>query len=78
VTTQGNNLLLVAVDGRRPDYSVGTSFVESARIMKALEAEGTVNLACELVENTSVPFSKHAFCAGDPADNSWSIAYGQG
>ena len=50
VMTQGNNLLLVAVDGRRPDYSVGTNFVESARIMKALEAEGAVNLACELVE----------------------------
>ena len=38
------NLLLVAVDGRRPEYSVGASFVESARIMKALGAEEAVNL----------------------------------
>ncbi|MBA3474554.1 MAG: phosphodiester glycosidase family protein [Rubrobacter sp.] len=42
--TPNGNLLLVAVDGRRPDYSVGTSFVESARIMKALGAEEAVNL----------------------------------
>ena len=38
------NLLLVAVNGRRPEYSVGASFVESARIMKALGAEEAVNL----------------------------------
>ena len=38
------NLLLVAVYGRRPEYSVGTSFIESVRIMKALGAEEDVNL----------------------------------
>ena len=43
VTPQGN-LLLVAVDGRQPDYSVGASFKESARIMRALRAEEAVNL----------------------------------
>ncbi|MDQ3637636.1 MAG: phosphodiester glycosidase family protein, partial [Actinomycetota bacterium] len=42
--TPNGNLLLVAVDGRRPDYSVGASFVESARIMKALGVEEAVNL----------------------------------
>ena len=43
VTPKGN-LLLVAVDGRRPEYSVGASFIESARIIKALGAEEAVNL----------------------------------
>jgi hypothetical protein len=38
------NLLLVAVDGRRPGYSVGASFEESAAIMAALGAEEAVNL----------------------------------
>jgi exopolysaccharide biosynthesis protein len=37
-------LLLVAVDGRQPGYSVGASFEESARIMQALGAEEAVNL----------------------------------
>ncbi len=43
VTPRGN-LLLVAVDGRRPGYSVGASFKESAGIMRALGAEEAVNL----------------------------------
>lgn len=43
-TTPGGNLLLVAVDGRRPGYSVGASFEESAEIMDALGAEEAVNL----------------------------------
>ena len=38
--TRGGNLLLVAVDGRRPGYSVGASFEESAAIMDALGARG--------------------------------------
>jgi hypothetical protein len=42
--TPGGNLLLVAVDGRRPGYSVGASFEESALIMQALGAEEAVNL----------------------------------
>jgi Phosphodiester glycosidase len=43
VTPEGT-LLLVAVDGRQPGYSVGASFEESARIMQALGAEEAVNL----------------------------------
>ena len=43
VTPEGN-LLLVAVDGRKPGYSVGASFAESAQIMRALGAEEAVNL----------------------------------
>jgi hypothetical protein len=43
VTPEGN-LLLVAVDGRQPGYSVGASFEERARIMRALGAEEAVNL----------------------------------
>ena len=43
VTPEGK-LLLVAVDGRQPGYSVGASFEESARIMRALGAEEAVNL----------------------------------
>jgi hypothetical protein len=43
ITPEGN-LLLLAVDGRQPGYSVGTSFEESARIMRALGAEEAVNL----------------------------------
>ena len=43
-TTPGGNLLLVAVDGRRPGYSVGASFEESAEIMDALGAGEAVNL----------------------------------
>ena len=37
-------MLLVAVDGRRPGYSVGASFVESARVLRALGAADGVNL----------------------------------
>ena len=40
----GGDLLLVAVDGRAPGYSVGASFEEEARIMDALGAEEAVNL----------------------------------
>jgi hypothetical protein len=40
----GGDLLLVAVDGRQPGYSVGASFEESAGIMDALGAEEAVNL----------------------------------
>jgi hypothetical protein len=43
VTPRGN-LLLVAVDGRQPGYSVGASFEESAGIMDALGADEAVNL----------------------------------
>jgi hypothetical protein len=42
--TRGGDLLLVAIDGRRPDYSVGASFVEEARVMAALGAREAVNL----------------------------------
>ena len=37
-------LLLVTVDGRRPGWSVGASFVEEAAIMRALGAVDAVNL----------------------------------
>ena len=43
-TTPGGDLLLVAVDGRRPGYSVGASFEESAGIMDALRSDEAVNL----------------------------------
>lgn len=43
-TTANGDLLLVAVDGRKPGYSVGASFVESARIMDSLGADEAVNL----------------------------------
>ncbi|MBA2511598.1 MAG: phosphodiester glycosidase family protein [Rubrobacteraceae bacterium] len=43
-TTSGGDLLLVAVDGRRPGYSVGASFEESAGIMDALGSDEAVNL----------------------------------
>ena len=42
--TPGGDLLLVAVDGRRPGYSVGASFKEEAAIMDSLGAEEAVNL----------------------------------
>ena len=42
--TRDGRLLLVAVDGRRPGYSVGASFVESARVLRALGAADGVNL----------------------------------
>jgi hypothetical protein len=42
--TPGGDLLLVAVDGRKPGYSVGTSFREEAAIMDSLGAEEAVNL----------------------------------
>jgi len=43
-TTPGGDLLLVAVDVRRPGYSVGASFEESAGIMDALGSDEAVNL----------------------------------
>lgn len=42
--TPTGHLLLVTVDGRQPGYSVGASFQESARIMKALGCEQAINL----------------------------------
>jgi hypothetical protein len=42
--TGDGKLLLVAVDGRQPGYSVGATFEESALILKALGAEHGVNL----------------------------------
>jgi hypothetical protein len=42
--TRKGDLLLVAVDGRAPGYSVGASFEESAEIMDSLGAEEAVNL----------------------------------
>ena len=42
--TPGGDLLLVAVDGRAPGYSVGASFEEEARIMQSLGAREAVNL----------------------------------
>jgi hypothetical protein len=38
------NILLVTVDGHHPDYSIGASFEESAKIMKSLGARDAVNL----------------------------------
>ncbi len=43
-TTSDGTLLLVAVDGRRPGYSVGASFEEGAGIMDALRSDEAVNL----------------------------------
>ena len=43
-TTPDGGLLLVAVDGRGPGYSVGASFEESAAIMDALGSDEAVNL----------------------------------
>ena len=42
--TEDGQLLLVAVDGRQPGYSVGASFIESAKIMRSLGAAEAVNL----------------------------------
>jgi|SRR5829696_3314191 len=42
--TPGGDLLLVAVDGRKPGYSVGASFGEEAAIMDSLGTEEAVNL----------------------------------
>ena len=42
--TPGGDLLLVAVDGRRPGFSVGACFREEAAIMDSLGAEEAVNL----------------------------------
>jgi Phosphodiester glycosidase/SPOR domain len=42
--TASGRLLLVTIDGRRPDYSVGASFAESAAVMRALGAREAVNL----------------------------------
>jgi exopolysaccharide biosynthesis protein len=42
--TGDGDLLLVTVDGRQPGYSVGLSFPEEARLMRALGAVHAVNL----------------------------------
>jgi Phosphodiester glycosidase/SPOR domain len=42
--TAWGRLLLVTIDGRGPGYSVGASFAESARVMRALGAYDAVNL----------------------------------
>ena len=43
-TGWNGRLILVAVEGRRPGSSIGASFEESARIMRALGAHNAVNL----------------------------------
>jgi exopolysaccharide biosynthesis protein len=43
ITARGE-LLLVAIDGRQPGYSVGASFDEEAGVMRALGAVDAVNL----------------------------------
>jgi Phosphodiester glycosidase len=43
VTADGD-VLLVAIDGRRPGHSVGASFAESAGVMRALGARDALNL----------------------------------
>ena len=40
----GRRLLLVAIDGRQPGYSVGTSLRETAEIMRQLGAHEALNL----------------------------------
>lgn len=42
--TPDHHLLLVAIDGRQPDWSVGASFIEEARVMRSLGAVNAVNL----------------------------------
>jgi Phosphodiester glycosidase/SPOR domain len=42
--TADRNVLLVAIDGRRPGHSVGASFAESADVMRALGARDALNL----------------------------------
>ncbi len=42
--TRDGDLLLVTSDGRAPGYSVGLSFAEEARVMRALGARSAVNL----------------------------------
>ena len=42
--TRDGRLLLVAIDGRPPGFSVGASFVESAGVLRALGAAEGVNL----------------------------------
>jgi exopolysaccharide biosynthesis protein len=42
--TGDGDLLLVTVDGRQPGYSVGLSFMEEARLMRALGSVQAVNL----------------------------------
>jgi exopolysaccharide biosynthesis protein len=42
--TADGRLLLVAIDGRRPSFSVGASFGESAGVLRALGATEGVNL----------------------------------
>jgi hypothetical protein len=42
--TRRGDLLLVTVDGRAPGYSIGMSFREQARVMRALGARVAINL----------------------------------
>jgi Phosphodiester glycosidase/SPOR domain len=42
--TRDRHLLLVAIDGRQPDWSVGATFIEEARVMRSLGVVGSVNL----------------------------------
>jgi Phosphodiester glycosidase/SPOR domain len=42
--TAAGRILLVAIDGRRPGFSVGASFDESAAVMEALGARDALNL----------------------------------
>jgi exopolysaccharide biosynthesis protein len=44
LANKGRRLLLVVIDGRQPNYSLGTSLRETAEIMLALGARDAINL----------------------------------
>jgi len=62
--TGDGDLLLVTVDGRQPGYSVGLSFAEQARLMRALGAVQALNLD----GGGSTTMALHGTVLGRPSD----------
>jgi exopolysaccharide biosynthesis protein len=63
VTREGD-LLLVTVDGRQPGYSVGLSFTEETRLMRALGSVQALNLD----GGGSTTMAVHGTVLGRPSD----------
>jgi hypothetical protein len=70
--TRRGALLLVTVDGRAPGYSIGMSFAEQARVMRALGARVALNLD----GGGSTAMAVRARLVGRPSDTTGELPVG--
>lgn len=64
---KGNKLFLMVVDGKRPDYSIGLTYVECAEILKLLGANNA--MACDQGGSSCMYISPMGGIINRPADS---------